>query len=165
MGDQEGCCTERANPCQLLAAPQQGPSTCGTSAEALLSSCLFLRRMGLSPKQHSLPSVNPGNPPLQHTQGPITTPSSRQAQPPCPAPAQHQELLRATLGPLRTGHSKWHQHLLSKLHHEGLKQSSRGLPCLVVSVPDGHSEGRGQGRRREVKTGKEGKQSQWVVVQ
>lgn len=101
-GDQEGCCTKGANSspsCQLLTAPQEGASSTAPQQIGIAqhlpfpashqATLLWLR--GSAPRWHSLPFINPGDPPPQHMQGQTMSLCRLQAQSPCPG-----QLLRST---------------------------------------------------------------------
>jgi len=68
-----------------------------------LCQTMLLWLQGLAPRRRSLPSVNPGDPPPQHT-GPDHVTKQLQAQPlPSLAPAKHRVLPRTAPGPLCAG--------------------------------------------------------------
>lgn len=85
----------------------------------VLHQVMLLWLQGLALGQHSLPSVNPGNPPPQHTRGRSHHHAVCKCSPPaqlgsCTAPGAAMHRPRTSLH----WHSKRHQHLLSKQHHE-----------------------------------------------
>lgn len=91
--DQEGWCTKELIhllPASSSQHPRMEPAVQPLSEVALLSSCPCSSSLwGLAPRGHSLSSVNPSNPPPQHTQGcdQVTVQSLTAA--PCPARLLH----------------------------------------------------------------------------